>query len=264
MEVVRATAAGTEKGRMAAMTTAVLPTARRRGGAVRVLIVTLVVLLALLVIADRVIAYAAASRISDDLHAQFHTNEKPEVTIEGFPLLTQAVAGSYERVRISGTGVDADQLDEVDVRLDLRQVRLPLKDAVSGNVSGATVGDARVEIDISEASLEHLTGLPITIDGITDEVARLTTTFEVLGQQVELSIDAMVVVQGTTAHLDVQGASAGGIDIPTYVVSQLSDAIGIEFEVPVLVDGMHLDEVTVRDGAVVLHASGSDVPMVSG
>lgn len=249
---------------MTAMTAALPPPARRRGRGLRVLIVSLVVLLALLVIGDRAVAYLAASRISDELHTQFGTNAKPDVTIHGFPLLTQSVAGSYERIEIAGQGVDADQLGDVDARLDLRDVRLPLSDAVSGDISGATVGDARVEIDISEASLEQLTGMPITIEGITDEVARLTTSFEVLGQQIEVSIDAMVIVQGTTAHLDVQGVSAAGLEISTYVVSQLSKAIGIEFEVPVLVDGMHLDEVKARDGAVVLHASGTDVPMVSG
>lgn len=228
------------------------------------MIVSVIVLLALLVIADRVVASVAASRIADELHSRLGTSAEPDVTIHGFPLLTQAAAGSYDRVQIYGQGVNADQLDEVDMRLDLRDVQLPLRDALSGDVSDATVGEARVAIDISEESLEHLTGLPITIEGITDEVARLTTSFEVFGQQIELSIDAMVIVQGTMAHLDVQGASAAGIDIPTYVVSQLSTAIGIEFEVPVLVDGMHLDAVTARDGAVVLHASGTDVPIVLG
>lgn len=242
------------------MSTSAYPVQRRRRGPLRAVIITLIVLLAVLVVADRAVAYVAASKIAGQLQSRLGTSAEPQVSIAGFPLLTQAVAGTYERVQITATGVDAKELDKVDVRLDLREVRLPLSDALAGDVSHGRVGRADVAIDISEASLSTLTGLPITIDGLTDQVARLSTTFDVFGQKVPVSIDAMVIIEGTNARLDLQDASAAGIDLPGFVLSQLSDMVGVKFAVPTLVEGMHLDEVTARDGAVVLHASGTDVP----
>jgi hypothetical protein len=217
-------------------------------------------LLGVLVAADRGAAYLASTKISDELRARLAATGQPAVAISGFPLLTQAIAGTYDRVRITAQGVAAGDLDRVDVDLDLRAVRLALGDALAGDVSGGTVGDATAAITIPEASLSHLTGLPIKVDGITDEVARLSTTFEVLGAKVPVSIDAKVVVKGTDARLDVKAARAGGVAVPGFVISQLSQAIGLTFAVPTLVEGMSLDAVSTRDGAIVLHASGTDVP----
>ena len=240
------------------MTTAVLPAAagRRLGS----LLTVVVVLVALLTSADRVAAYVASERIASQLRAQLGTTQPPEVAFFGFPLISQAIAGSYQRLTVDALGVEAGDLDRVDVRLDLRDIRLELSDALAGRIGNGEVGDARAEVTISDHSLSHLTGLPITIDGVTDDVARLSTRFEVFGKKLPVSIDAAVVVQGTVARLDVQGASAAGIDIPGFVVSTLSDLVGVEFTVPTLVDGMLVESVSAHDGSVVLHAAGRDVP----
>ncbi|WP_153506060.1 LmeA family phospholipid-binding protein [Cumulibacter manganitolerans] len=240
------------------------PTPARRGRALRRLVMGVLLLLVVLVAADRGAAYLASSRISDELRARLAATAQPTVSISGFPLLAQAAAGSYERVRILAPGVAAGDLDRVDVDLTLREVRLALGDALAGDVSGGTVGDATADITIPEASLSHLTGLPIKIDGITEQVARLSTTFQVLGAKVPVSIDAKVVVKGAQARLDVQAARAGGVALPGFVISSLAKAIGLTFAVPTLVEGMHLDAVSSRYGAIVLHASGTDVPFPAG
>lgn len=247
------------------MSTAVLPVPRRPRRWPRVLVVAVVSLLALLVIADRVVAYVAAERVADDLQTRLGADRQPEVSISRFPLLTQALAGSYDRIRIDAPGIDAQQLGRVDLKMDLRDVRIPLSDAISGDVSGAVVTDATASIEVPEANLAELIGLPITVDGIDGDVVRLGTTFEVLGTDVPISVDARVMIDdGSTARLDVEGASAAGITIPSFVVSELSDLIGIELPLPTLVDGMQLQTVTAREGLLVLRAEGREVAFPAG
>lgn len=223
--------------------------------------VALVILLALLVVADRVAAAVASSRIAGEIETRLGLEHKPDVDVTGFPLLTQAVAGSYDKIVIDADDVPAEKVGKVDAHVELRDMRLGLSDVLSGDVSSAVAGDARADVRVPESSLSQLAGRPVKVESVTDDVARLSTTFDVFGTQLDVSIEAMVVVEGKNARLDVQGVTAAGVTLPGTVVSQISDAFGTAFEVPSIVEGMYLDSVAVEDGAIVLHARGKDVPL---
>jgi hypothetical protein len=115
---------------------------RKRGRRLlTVLIVLLLVLLGLLVVADRVGASMAEREIGDqikqELVAQGLETSPPEVSVGGFPFLTQVLAGKYEEIRIelpdfkaqTGTG-ETVRMDVLDIRA--RQVTAPLSSLRSG------------------------------------------------------------------------------------------------------------------------------------
>jgi hypothetical protein len=89
----------------------VSPRSRRRGRKRRVrrsvmALFTVIVLLILLVIGDRV----ALAVTENDMASQFQSNGlpvKPSVTIEGFPFLTQLAAKDFNKVDISASNVPA-------------------------------------------------------------------------------------------------------------------------------------------------------------
>lgn len=65
----------------------------------------LVVLVALLVAADRVLAGVAEGKIAQRVASAYHLRSQPQVTIQGFPFLTQVAAGDYRQVDLSARDV---------------------------------------------------------------------------------------------------------------------------------------------------------------
>src|SRR5256885_4227247 len=68
-----------------------------------------VVLLVLLLIADRV-GVAVAERVAGDtLESSEHLNSRPDVDIAGFPFLTQVATGNYDKITVTADDVTVGQ-----------------------------------------------------------------------------------------------------------------------------------------------------------
>ena len=67
--------------------------------------------------------------------AELGTTAVPDVSIEGFPFLLHAVQGEYPQVIITAANIDNGLLPGIRAQLNLSQVTLPLRDALSGNTS---------------------------------------------------------------------------------------------------------------------------------
>jgi hypothetical protein len=100
----------------------------------RVLLGALVVIVVLLVVADRVGAIVAAHVIADRIQTDEHLSSRPAVSVGGFPFLTQAVRGDYSDVTVTlhdfatKSGLTMDT-----VKVHLHGVHLPLSRAVKSS-----------------------------------------------------------------------------------------------------------------------------------
>lgn len=120
----------------------------------RRLVVVLVVLVVVLVVADRVAARVAAGAVADAVRRDQRLSSTPDVGIEGFPFLTQALGGVYREVDVhlgNVTAPDGARVDQVEVRL--RGVHVPPGDALHGAVSRVPVDDADARATVSFATL---------------------------------------------------------------------------------------------------------------
>ncbi|MEO6958199.1 MAG: DUF2993 domain-containing protein, partial [Antricoccus sp.] len=99
--------------------------------------VLLVLILGLLIGADRIAVSVAQGKLADGIAQQYSLDSKPVVSITGFPFLTQAISGDYSSVRIKAKDIPAGKAGLVDVDVTLQDLMLPLSDALSGNVSNA-------------------------------------------------------------------------------------------------------------------------------
>ncbi|MET4612718.1 hypothetical protein ABIC28_003713 [Rhodococcus sp. PvR044] len=129
-------------------------------GAVRKLILSLVLLLALAVVVDFGAAAYSEYRVSRSLREGGELNSDPDVTIGGFPFLTQAVDGKYENVEIRARGVDSQVLGEVTVEANLRGVNIPASDLVNGTVKTVPVDQLDGRILIDATALGQFLGIP--------------------------------------------------------------------------------------------------------
>ncbi|MGY1602885.1 LmeA family phospholipid-binding protein [Geodermatophilus sp. SYSU D00815] len=221
------------------------------------LLVTVVVLLGLALLADRVAVGVAEDRVAEELAAQGGLQGTPAVEIGGFPFLTQAVAGDYEEVRISLTAEQLGQPAGTSADAVLRGVRVPLSAVLSGSVQEVPVdridGSATLAYDLLAAELGGDTTLAPEGDGL-----RITRTVEAAGLTLPLTATGTVSLDGDVLVVDVEEAAGAGVDVPAWLVDRVSDLLDLRYQVPALPFGLQLTGVRPGQDGVVVTVEATD------
>jgi len=207
-----------------------------------VLVVLLLIVVGVLVVADRVGRGLAEDRVAEQLAQRGGLSGTPDVDITGFPFLTQAIGGEYEDVRIHLTAEELGQPAGTRADVSLRGVQVALSDALSGSVEEIPVhrveGTATLSYDLLAEQLGGDTTLAAEGGGI-----RLTKTVEVLGFDFGLTASGTVALDGQDVVIDVQDASAGAVDVPDFVLEQAAELLDFRYPVPALPFGLTLTSV---------------------
>lgn len=221
------------------------------------LLITLVVLLGLAVVADRVAVTVAEKQVAQQIQQQGRLAGPPDVAITGFPFLTQAVAGRYSDVRISLTAADLDQPPGTSATVSLHGVRVPLSEVASRSVRSIPVdrvdGTATLSYGLLAAQLGGDTTLRKEGDGL-----RITRTVQVGGLTVPLTATGTAKLEGDVVTIEVQQASGVGVSIPSSLVRQVSGLLDLRYKVPALPFGLHLTSVSPAADGVVVQVAGSN------
>ena len=222
----------------------------------RGLLILLVVLGALLVIADRVGVAVAEDQVADRIAERGELPGPPEVDIAGIPFLTQALSGRYDEVRIALTAPDLGQPEGTDADVVLRGVEVPLSDVLAGSVQQVPVdrvdGTATLSYALLSAQLGGDTRLEREGDGL-----RITRTVELLGQEIPLTASGEVTLDGSDLVIDVDEATGAGVELPGPVVDRASDLLDLRYTVPPLPFGLQLTDVRPADDGVVVDVGAS-------
>jgi hypothetical protein len=247
---------------------------RRRGRrALITLLVLLIVVAGLLIVGDRVAANFAekkiAEQVSQEVTAQNAQAAPPEVSVGGFPFLTQVLAGKYEKITIvmrdvkgdvNGDSVTLPKLDIVahDVAASLDTLRSGQGDVVAKTVDGTgTIDYASVTALIDQPGLKLL-----------EREGKLVASapVEVLGQRFTVSGSAELAVKGKQIQIRFADATAEGlpaVPLAQQVVGNFVKQISINVDVPTLPFQMVLKEVHVTPEGLAVTATANDVPISS-
>lgn len=224
------------------------------------LLITLVVIAGVLLVGDRVAVAFAQDQTSKALvvHAPF--DEKPKVTIHGFPFLTQAIRGRYGDVEVAGGGLQLGDIHGAGLDAHLRGLHLPLGDVFHRDINQLDVDavDGDVTLPYDElARLANVSGLTLADDQGGIKVA-LSTSVPLIGA-VQLTGTATATVSGSAVRLQIVKLSALGVSIPQAVLSQLSAAIAVPIPIPALPYGLKITSVAAATGGVLVRAVATDV-----
>jgi hypothetical protein len=126
---------------------------------VRKLIIAVLVIVALAVAADFGAAAAAEYTVAKQMRQQLNLASDPSVRINGFPFLTQAVAGHYTSIDIQASGVSADPLHNLDVEATLHDVDAPLAEVISGDLHSVRAAKVDGRIRIKDTDLGRAIGI---------------------------------------------------------------------------------------------------------
>jgi hypothetical protein len=244
---------------------------RRRWGRrlLIVFIVLLVVLGGLLVVADRVAASVAerelGNMVADQLVDQGAKSAPPEVTVGGFPFLTQVLAGKYESVQIrlrdlegavdgEGVRVPVVNVDARNVSASLETIRTGKGDVVAETIDGTAT--------ISYASVVALMDQPGV--RLSEQGGKLLVTapLDVAGQRVTLRGTAELSVANSRIQIRWADVTADGLpQIPgaQALLNQYARRISISVPVPELPFELDLRGVEARPDGLAVDAQALNV-----
>jgi hypothetical protein len=124
------------------------------------LIIAVLVLAGVLVGADYATAAAAESVVSRELRQQLGLADDPNVRINGFPFLTQAISGEYGSIELTANRLKVGGLQNVQLRARLQDVAAPLSTLLGSGTPGLRIsraeGAARVGADDLERMLPQI------------------------------------------------------------------------------------------------------------
>jgi hypothetical protein len=208
-----------------------------------ILIVVLVVLLGLVIVADRAAAAYADNRVATQMQAKGFST-KPHVTIEGFPFLTQVASRDFHDVQITATGEKAGPVEIDQINATLTDVRL------NSGYTGGTVSQISGTGLITFASLAGASSAPgLKISAVSND-------------EVKIAIDLGIVSGSATAQVTKVGANNINVKVISadgLPVSALGGLGDTTITIPALPMGMTLQSVSVSAQGVLIHLTGQNV-----
>ncbi|WP_329089603.1 MULTISPECIES: LmeA family phospholipid-binding protein [unclassified Streptosporangium] len=223
----------------------------------RKLIGFLLLLLVLAVILDRVAVEGVQREIATQATAKYDLTTPPEVTIEGVPFLTQAIAGRYEEVRVAAGRMTVSGVRLSSVDFTLHGVTAPLEDLVL-RPQQVDMRAERVEgtVVVSVETLNQRAPRGIKVDVVGDAL-NVSGEITVLGQQVPVKADLKVeIVEGGLRLVPGKVTLGGGIPVP-------DPERFINYRIPIgkLPFNLKLTEVKAVPEGLRISGEASDVPL---
>jgi hypothetical protein len=210
--------------------------------------ISLLAIIVILIAADRVGVVIAQNKMASQIQQQgFPT--KPDVTIQGFPFLTQLAARDFKTVVISASNVTEGPLEIASLNATIHGMH------INSSFSGATVDSINGSALITFAALAHAGGIPqgvmLSADGPNQIKATLNTP---LG---DLSVVAQVTKTGPNA-INVKVTQFG--DVPPSLLGNLAN-FTVNVPKSALPAGLTVQSVSVTQQGVLITIVGHNTTL---
>ncbi|MFH8800304.1 DUF2993 domain-containing protein [Streptomyces sp. NPDC017936] len=235
--------------------------------ALRILLVVVVVLGGLFVLADRLAVNFAEDEVADRLRTTENLAATPDVSIKGFPFLTQVVGGELDDVEVGIQDYEAAGAEGRKIRIDDLEAHMKGVE-FSGDYSSATASSATGTASISYAELlKTAASEPTEIGPATARVTgladggngkiKVTVEVSALGMKQTVPVLSTVTVEGDTVRVHADTLpSFGGVQAAEDQVRGITD---FEQKIDDLPGGIQLDKVETGQNGVNISVKGSDV-----
>lgn len=119
------------------------------------LLVSLLILVALLAVLDRIALAAAQHDVAERLQADARLQTAPSVEIHGYPFLTQLIRGDYDDVDVVMHGLDSHGLRIDRLTVHVQGAHVSLGDVISQDRSRIRIDHASATLLIRTADVEQ-------------------------------------------------------------------------------------------------------------
>jgi len=202
--------------------------------------ITVVVIIILLVVGDRVAAKVAENQIADKIQSSGFP-AKPRVDIEGFPFLTQVLAHDLRTVKITASNVQEGPLVISSIDATATGVHL------NSGFNGATVDQINGTALITFASLANASGASggVTLSAGGPNQVKVTAGVGPISDTAVAQVS-----RSGPSQISVRVVDGGGI--PTSLLGSLAD---FTVNVPELPAGLQIQDISVTQQGLSVTAS---------
>ena len=243
--------------------------------ALRILLIVMAILAGIFVVIDRIAVNIAEGEAADRLKATENLATTPDVSINGFPFLTQLAGGTLDEVEVgiedyeAGTGDGAKKIRIADLRADMHGVDFSTD--FSSAVADSATGTATIAHDdlLKTAKSEPgrvAPGITARVVGLSDGgngKVKVEVEATVLGTKLPKPVavlSSVAVVDGDTVRVKADAVPEfGGVQIVESSLRQITD---FEQRIDGLPGGIRLDKVEAAQDGVEITVKGSDVRLV--
>lgn len=224
--------------------------------ALRILIVVAVVLGGLFVAADRIAVNIAESEAADRIRVPEGTADSTDVSIEGFPFLTQVLDKKFDEVEIRLAGIETRAAGR-PVRID--EMAADLFDVQVGEgYSSATAARAEGTARITYQDLTRAADEGVTVGYGDNGKVKVTgsVTLPLFGKVTRSVVSSVSIVDGGTIRVRADKVPGEGIPGLEDEVRKKTD---FDRKLGGLPAGLRLEKVEAQPDGVVITVVGEDV-----
>ena len=211
--------------------------------------ITLLVIVLVLVGGDRAANAYAEDQMASQVQSSLALSGKPNVTIQGFPFLTQVAARTFNTVDVNASNETAGPGGQ----LEIASLTATLHGMHIHGTNSATVDQFTASALVTFTALAHAGGIPQGITLASDGGNQIKATVDILG----FSSDATAkVTQVGDNKINVKITDFGGV--PADVLGSLTD---FTFSIPKLPAGVKIQSISVTQQGLRVTATGQNTTL---
>ncbi|MFB7311414.1 DUF2993 domain-containing protein [Streptomyces sp. NPDC056192] len=225
--------------------------------ALRILLIMVVVLGGVFIAVDRAAVYFAESEAEGRVQISGSTIGSTDISIKGFPFLTQVAGSSLDEVDIELTGIETDAGGR---RIRISEMNAELHDVtLADGFSSATAARATGTATVSYEDLTHAADDGVVVQYGGNGKVKVTGAVEILGRTLERSVTSTVtLVDGHTIRVHADKVPGEGIPGLEGLVRRKTD---FEREIGALPNGLKLQRIEPTKIGLEISVTGSDIPL---
>lgn len=225
--------------------------------ALRILLVVVVVLAGVFIAVDRAAVYFAESQAADRVKVSGAEIGSTDVSIKGFPFLTQVAGSELDEVDVKITGIETvaggRKLRISRMNAELHQVRL------TDGFSGATAARATGTALVSYADLTKVASEDVAVEYGGNGKVKVTGAVNILGRTVSRSVlSSVTLVDGHTVRVRADKVPGEGIPGLEGLVRGKTD---FERETGGLPNGLKLEKIEPTAAGLEISVTGTEVAL---
>ncbi|WP_030906831.1 DUF2993 domain-containing protein [Streptomyces sp. NRRL F-5126] len=246
--------------------------------ALRILLVFVVIICGLFVAADRLALHYAEGKVADRIQSSQGLDSKPDVSVKGFPFLTQVAAKSLDEVDVGLDHVtataDGHAVRVTDVKAVLKDVRID--SSFSSATAGTADGSARISYadlatavpkgaTVSYAGAARAAKGQVKVSGKVTEVMRAMhiddpsgLVDKVLGNKTLTAYGTVTMSGGDTLKLRLDDVA--GLPVPG-LADQIKKLVKSDMKIDGLPSAVKLSKVTPAQDGLRFTGTGTNVPL---
>ncbi|MGH7911227.1 MAG: LmeA family phospholipid-binding protein [Candidatus Dormibacteraceae bacterium] len=224
------------------------------------ILVVLVLVVAGLVVADRVAESYASSVIAQKLTSDLRLSQKPQVQIQGFPFLNQWATGDYQEIDVRIPSATAQTITVTDIDAVVKGFHANPFLTSGANLGTATASSVELTGLVAYSQVPLPSGFTAAASGSQLEVSG---SISFLGVSIPVTATEQISLSGSTVAFKPTDVRAQGGGINVDVSGAVAKKLSMSFSLQGLPLGLQVTAITVGPQGLQVTAQGQNVSLAA-